>query len=407
MKREQKVDLTVARVRKLRPAAGKQRREIGDARVRGLAVRATARGVKTFSYVYRSPVTRRQRRVTLNRWPQAPEAQAEALREARQRALSLQAEVTAGRDPLAPELRRGGDDMTVAELLELYMSVEARPSLKTAGQVERTLRNHLLPLLGDRPLRSIGRADILDLLDGMVQADKAGAAWNVKKYTTRLFNFALERDLLPASPASNLRMRALQRRNEDAGRELTDDELRALWAAIGEERSPWRECMKLLLLTGQRRTEIAELRWSEVDKSRKLLALDPARYKTGIEHVVPLSEQAWGVLGSVPRWPDCPFVFSLDGEGPLRGFGRLKGRLEAATQRHLGRPMPRWRTAHDLRVTVASRLAALGVSAEVGEAVLGHLPPRLRRVYQKHRYLDEKRDALEQWAQHLREVVDG
>ena len=194
-------DLTVGRVRRLRPPRGRDRVEVGDARVRGLAVRATARGVKTFSYVYRSPLTRRQRRVTLNRWPQAIDAQAGALAEARQRALSLQAEVAAGRDPLQPEVRHHGADMTVEELLDFYLRVEARPSIKTAGQIERTLRNHLLPPLGDHPIHAISRADLHSLLDGLVQSGKLGAADNVKKYISRLFSFALERDLLPASPA--------------------------------------------------------------------------------------------------------------------------------------------------------------------------------------------------------------
>lgn len=400
-------DLTVTRARRLRPPRGRERVEIGDGRVRGLGLRATSRGVKTFTFVYRSPLTGRQRRATLNHWPQDPGAHEKALAEARQRALSLQAQVVAGLDPLEPEVEHPAPDMTVAELLDLYLRVEARPSIKTAGQVERTLRRHLLPRLGARPLRSVARRDLHALLDELVQRGRLGAAWNVRKYVTRLFYFALERDLLPASPAAHLRVRALQRPRADAGRDLSDEELRAVWAAIQEERSPWRECMTVLLLTGQRRTEIAELRWGEVDERERLVTLPPERYKTGVEHVVPLSAMAWEALAGAPRWDGCEHVFSLDGRGPVRAFGRLKGRLDAAAARHLGRPLPRWRAAHDLRVTVRSRLAALGVPAEIGEAVLGHLPPRLHRVYQKHRYLAEKREALELWARHLREVVDG
>jgi len=395
--------LTVNRIRLLKPTPDGKEVFLRDEKTPGLIVRVTPAGNRRFNFLYWSPVSQRQRRVTLNKWPTDPQAQGDALAEARQRALSLGAEMAAGRDPL--EAAQPGSGMTVADLLEHYLEAEARPSLKTSGQVERTLRNHLIPTLGKRPIATVTRKDLHAILDRLVKKGKLGACANVRKYTARLFNFALERDLLPASPAANLRVKALQRRQPDAGRELSDEELRAVWAAIGEERSPWRECMRLLLLTGQRRTEIAELQWTEVDDQQRLLAFDPARYKTGIAHLVPLPAVAWEILSKVPKWEGCPYVFSLDGKGPVRAFGRLKKRLDTAAERHLGHAMPPWRGAHDLRVTVASRLASLGVPAEIGEAVLGHLPPRLRRVYQKHLFLDEKREALEQWAKHLMELV--
>jgi integrase len=128
------------------------------------------------------------------------------------------------------------------------------------------------------------------------------------------------------------------------------------------------------------------------------------RYKTGADHLVPLSDLAWKQLEELPRWPECDWVFTLDGQGPVRAFGRLKNRLDTAANRQLGREMQRWRL-HDLRVTVRSNLSRLGFRDEVCEAVIGHTPAHIKRTYNKHRFIEERREALQAWAEHVMGVV--
>ena len=209
-----------------------------------------------------------------------------------------------------------------------------------------------------------------------------------------MFNWALECDIVETSPCAGVRRPSAERARE---RVLDDDELRRVWHGAVALGFPWGSITQLLILTGQRRDEVAMMRWSEVDLGKRLWTLPSERVKNGKVHTVPLSDAAKAMLASIPRAGDYVFA-SPSGGHPSHSHGKIL--LDKA----VGDVAP-WRF-HDLRRTVASGLARLGVNLPVIEKILNHTSGSFAGVvgvYQRHDFAAEKRAALELWAQH----VDG
>jgi integrase len=184
---------------------------------------------------------------------------------------------------------------------------------------------------------------------------------------------------------------------------LTDDELKALWKAAGELGWPFGDIVRLLILTGQRRDEVGEMGWPELALEQRLWTLPRGRVKNDNGHEVPLSAPAIEVIEKLPRVKGCPFVFSTTGETPVSGWGKGKDRLDEAAG------FDDWRL-HDLRRTVASGMARLGIALPVIEKVLNHSSGSFRGivgVYQRHSFADEKRAALEAWGRFVEQLVSG
>jgi integrase len=198
---------------------------------------------------------------------------------------------------------------------------------------------------------------------------------------------------------------------------LDDDELRLLSMAVRRLDWPWRQFFTLALMTGQRREECAGMRWSEINLQidNPAWVLPPSRTKNSREHTVPLSSQVVGMINGVERITDSPFVFTTTGRTSISGFSDGKERLDAAmleiarkeAKARGGDPdavtIAPWRI-HDLRRTVASGMARLGVSVSVVEKVLNHVSGTFAGivgVYQRHDFLAEKRHALSIWADHV------
>lgn len=158
--------------------------------------------------------------------------------------------------------------------------------------------------------------------------------------------------------------------------------------------------MLVLLLTAQRRGEVADIRWSEIDFDAATWTIPTSRAKNGATHLVPLSEDALQAIKSVPRLHNCDFVFTTTGRSPISGSGRLKARLDVSVKGE------GWRL-HDLRRTAATHMAVLGVQPHVIEAVLNHktgIISGVAAIYNRYAYSVEKRAALELWAQHLKAI---
>lgn len=391
------------------------RLEIGDAVVRGLGLRISKNGCKSFSVVYKvpgeggvspdgRPLVGRQHRITLGQWPRL------TVSEARKRATEMLADVAHGLDPRA-QLRQ--DNLvrhanTVASVTERFIELEAKPNVRSWRNAERVLRLHVVSRWGDRPARDIRRAEVHALLDELVAAGSVGTAREVRKHLSRLYNWALDREIVAQSPLTRLKRRDLQN-NPDAGRALTDDELRHVWRAAGQLGYPFGPMYQLLLLTGQRRGEWAAARWSEVDAVQRTLEVPAGRFKGGRDHVVPLAHDVWTIMEGLPRWNQGDHAFSTTGgRSPVSGFSKAKTRLDEKIVEGLAdeEELIPFRV-HDLRVTCETRLADLGFSQEVRDAVLGHARPGLQKVYNKHDYLEEKSLALTQYAAHVMEVVGG
>jgi integrase len=178
-----------------------------------------------------------------------------------------------------------------------------------------------------------------------------------------------------------------------------------VWRAAEKISGPFGALVELLALTGQRRDEVAGMRWHELDLEGRLWTLPRGRVKNDQGHEVPLSAAAVAILKSLPRIADSPFVFTTNGTAPSSGYSKGKRRLDEL----LPREMAPWRL-HDLRRTVASGMARLGINLPVIEKVLNHGSGSFAgivSVYQKHSFADEKRAALDAWGQHVERLVSG
>jgi len=179
-------------------------------------------------------------------------------------------------------------------------------------------------------------------------------------------------------------------------RVLTDAELAQVWKACDGMHGA---AVRLLMLTGARREEVAQLKWSEIQDGA--IHLNNGRSKNGQALIIPLSAPARELLASLPLIADSEFVFTVDGARPIGAWSHAKRKLDAASG------IKAW-VIHDIRRTVATGLQKLGVSLQTVEAVLGHTAGSragIVGVYQRHTFADEKRAALEAWAEHVMKLM--
>lgn len=411
--------ITEAALERLRPPA-EGRLELGDTVVPGLMLRVTSGGAMSWSVLYKvrgegglSPKTGRplrgaQRRITLGTYPVL------GVKKARDAAIEVLERAVNGTDA-----RKSRDAALVVRLASTVEAVsrrfieqDAKPNIESWKKIERALEMHVLPQWGGRPIADIRRRDVHELLDGFIAKRQEGTARDVRKHLSRLFNWAVDREIISENPLAGLKRKDLQYR-ADAGRALSDQELRAVWSAASKLSYPFGPFFKLMILTGQRRNEWADAKHSEVCVRRKVLEIPKARYKGRRDHVVPIAPEAWAIYEAMPKWNGAdPFLFSTQaGEAPISGFSQAKTYLDDLATEEL-RAMTGDPTAalvnyriHDFRVTCESRLADLGFNQDVRDAVLGHAKVGLQRTYNKHDYAEEKRAALEAYAKHVLGVV--
>jgi integrase len=283
--------------------------------------------------------------------------------------------------------------------------------LRDPGATAAILRREWVPPLGVKPVTEITRVDIRNTIEGILArgGDKPPpgtrrasgglyAARHAFGAVRRLFDWLVARDEIAQSPCERLKPRELYGSPEARTRVL-DDEVRRVWAAAEATAYPYGPLVQTLILTAQRRDEIAGARWSEVDLERGVLTIGPERMKNDAGHVVPLAPKVVEILRGLPRFSGG-FIFSgQTGDRPFSGFSKAKKRLD----REIGEIKPF--TLHDLRRTVRTRLAELGVTPFVGELVIGHTQKGVHAVYDLHRYEDEKREALLKWEAMLLSIV--
>jgi integrase len=410
--------LTALNVETWKPA--RDRQEILDRD--GLYFIIQPSGVKSWALRYRRKGDGKAIKHTLGTFP------AITLKAARSLATELRAEVERGADPHGAKVvarRRAAevDDSfeTVARryiadlqfrrkrswewsarLLGLLVDKQAPGSLAVVrdGSTDARggRRTSLVDRWGNRRIGDITDTDIINALD-RVSAHAPVAANRLHAVLRAFFSWARKKRLVASNPCTGLDRPA---KEQSRDRVLDDKELRAVWLAAGGLGHPSAGIVRLLILTGQRRNEIADLRWSEIDLDERVLHLPKERTKNARAHDVPLSAQALAIVAGLPRLADADLVFTIKRK-PITGFSRMKGKLDTASG------VAGW-TIHDLRRTVASGLQRLGVRLEVTEAVLNHRGGSMAGivgVYQRHDYASEKRDALARWADHVDALVSG
>jgi integrase len=379
--------LTVRSVETIKP--GRVRKEIPDRHLPGLYLLVHPSGARSWAVRYR--VSGRSRKHTIGAFP------AIDLKTARDLAGRALRAVAEGRDPGREKaLARTAIPDTVEAIVMQFVELHCRRMNKprTLATTQQLLDLHVLPRWRKRLVKTITRRDVINLLDGLVASGRPVAANRVLTAVRKLFNWAMERDILAVSPCAGVRAPTPEISRD---RVLSDDELHAIWLAASRLGGPFGALIKLLMLTGQRRTEVARMSWSEVDLEARLWTLPKERTKNSRSHDVPLSEPVIAILQSLPRTGD--FVLSVSGRTPVSNYGANKSRLDAL----LPADMPAW-VLHDLRRSAASGMARLGVSLPAIEKVLGHVSGSFAGVvgiYQRHDFAGEKRRALELWGRHI------
>ena len=379
--------------------------DVRDGVVPGLHVRVMPSGQRTFVLVARFGGSKNPTRRRLGAYGEL------TLEEARQKARHWLDLIGRGVDPKHEEERQRQaalrkQENSFAVVSEEFIKRHAS-KLRKSATIERELRHEFISRWGDRPITDISQHDVVSVLDAAVDRGAFYQAHNLLGHCRGLFNWALARGIygLEKSPCDRLKPQAVIGRRLARQRILSDDEVRALWAAAEAMRYPYGPLLKMLLITGQRRSEVSEARWSEFDLAKKLWVIPPARMKTNAAHEVPLSDEAMKVLVSLPRFNRGDALFSSTyGVKPVNGFARAKEILDREMTARLPiAPSPY--VLHDIRRSVRTHLSALPIPDLVRELVISHTKPGLHRVYDQHRYIVEKRHALDLWGARLRDIV--
>jgi len=422
--------LTDKRLETLTAPAGK-RLDIADTIVRELRMRVSDKGAKSWSVVYRiagkGDSGRRgpMRRMTLGSYPLV------SLEKARDKARAALDAADRGLDPAAARADQLAHQktQTFEAVLDRFVDLHVKQNTKEGrfareraallgaaadgkpvklkgpkgklgrSAAERIIADNALPVWRGRLIETITRAEVHDLLDAVVTSKGEPLARELRKHLTKMFNWAADRGHLPASPLAGMRRPELGYVARE--RVLSMEELGRLWEASGEVGYPFGSMLRLLILTGQRRSEVAELELGWIDHAQKAVEIPASRYKTKRPHVYPLSAPAWAIVEALPRWNDGDCLFSTtNGARPVSGFSKAKARLdELVTKRGAAveqPPLAPW-TVHDIRRSVATHMARLGIAQEHIERVLGHVVPGVAGTYNRYSYLEEKRSALETW----------
>jgi integrase len=399
--------LTDRGLKALRPAAAGKRELIHDAVVPGLAVRITDRGVKTFVLIKRFPGSRHP-------VPRALGAHgAVTLEAARDKAREWLELLRKGVDPSQEEERQRQAELCRQEnsfgaVAEEYLRRAVIGKQRKAAVVERELRGEFIDRWGAKPITDVTAHDVIAVLDAAVDRGAPYQAHNLLGHIRRFFNWTIARRVygIDRSPCDRMRPKDVIGRKASRQRVLSDDELRALWRASEKLGYPYGPLYRLLLITGQRKSEVAEARWREFDLDKKLWVVPPERMKMANAHAVPLSAEALAVLQSLPRFKNGDHLFSTDfGKKPVNGFSKSKARLDRAMQDGFGAAVPPF-VNHDIRRTVRTHLAALPIAPLVAERVIAHAKQGLDKTYNLHEYASEKAHALDLWAVRLRSIVE-
>jgi integrase len=389
--------LTVKAIENFKPGAS--RREVPDGEVRGLYLQIFPSGKASWAFRYR--FGGRTRKLTIGASPEI------GLKDARDLARAAHLQIASGEDPGAAK-RAARTDATALPARDMVEKVAAQFLARhvknlgpaTRSEVERVVAKEILPTFRGRRLSEIKRPDVIAWLDAIVDRGAPISANRALSWFKGLCNFAIERGVLDVSPIAAIKAPSPETPRD---RVLSDDELRAVWEAADALEPVPAGFIKLLILTGQRRSEVAEMRWAEIDLEKRVWTLPKERAKNGIEHTIPLPDQAIDILKALPE-RGSPFALTVNGRNPIRGTPLIKRRID-----RLAPPMPPW-VLHDIRRTVASGMARLGINLPVIEKLLNQVSGSFAGivgVYQRHSFADEKRTAMAAWARHVEQLVTG
>lgn len=372
-----------------------------DEKQPGLRLYVTPLGTKTFQFQVRSKSHDRVVTRTLGKYPSLK------INEAREQAAALLSEVNAGVNielQKKEERRQRMLDPTVNDFADEYIEKYAKVNKRSWKADRRTLDVDILPEVGKLKMKDVTRRDLVAIIDNVSSRGSMIMANRVHALLSKLFAFALERDVVELSPVYGMKKRSAEKSRT---RILTDDELRNLWCALGSSAAEM--ILKMIIATGQRPGEVRQIEWKEIQGDQWVVPAEKS--KNGLVHVVPLPPIAMGIIEQMKGITSMgQYVFP-----GRRMSGELKGdrclvdtvtiHLMAKIVEKLG-----WEEKarpHDLRRTVRSNLSKLGVGKDIAERILNHKEQGISATYDRHDYLREKTSALAKWNNHLEGIVHG
>jgi integrase len=435
--------LTDTEIRKLCAKPPSKRVEHPDGKVAGLFFITQPSGATSWALRYR--VEGASRKLTLGPFPTL------SLKAARRKAEEERGNIARGEDPAAAKqtsraaakAERERETDLIEKVVEKFIERYAKAKTRDWSETKRLLEKNALPKWKGRPLSTITPQQIHDLLDEITDRGAPIAANRVLAQLKVLGGWAVGRGIIEKNPFEGIKAPASEK---DRARErvLNDVEIKQVWDAAEALGQPFGPIVKLLLLTGARRDEVASMEWRELDFSPVQISMEAdgrqaevagkrwsipkERTKNKRAHVIPLSDAALDILKGLSRVETKrgadgktrpALVFTTTGNTPVSGFSRAKASLDELIAEQLRKEaeprgealeaVPSW-ILHDLRRTVATNLQKLGIRLEVTEAVLNHVSGSragIVGVYQKHDYAAEKRAALDAWARRLETIING
>ena len=375
--------------------------------VKGLALRVTPTGKKSF--VYRYWRHGKAKRYTIGSYPSI------SLKKAREKAESLYESVNDGNDPLEERKakQKKPDVITFKELSKIYDGIHL-PTLRESLRDYHTwaMKTKVLPTIGKKNLKDVSQQDVIKLLDKIaIKGDAKATANKVRSRLHHMFEFARGRGYVTSNPVSDTK--PYEGGNNQSERFYSADEIKNILQVIEQINEPARSYLKIIMLTGQRRTETLMMKWENIthekdDEFEGWIWTIPKQYaKSNRDHVVPLSPMARDVLSRLKeRAGENPFVFA-SGAGDDIPIG-LKTVKRAVKKIKDESGVSDYRL-HDTRRTVATWLAKLGTPAEVVSKVLNHKTggggSLVTRIYNRYEYRPERQKALNRWSQQIEKIL--
>jgi integrase len=429
------------------PPADVDRLELGDRKCPGLLLRFERRGPPTFRW--KATDGERRRYIHIGPWNLAGKTGHVTLAQAREwlrrlkeaakggRLAEVEGELRAWLDEGAPTPAPAKDapaGRTVREVAEEWYQRRILPVRRAPESIRRTLDKDVLPAIGDRVFTDVEELDLGRLVDAVVDRGATTYAGTVLAHVKQLWRWAQGRGYLKANgvrlanPAAALEAASFRVTKGKRTRFATDTELRQVWARLERPLPGYRTmdpilslALRVLVLTGVRSGELRRATWSEIDWDEATWTVPPdhQKLKPGqprVPWVVPLSAGAVEILRELQRHAgESPFVLPSPSNQPAKGGCLAKGSLSRAMQALFEAPEgaqvalgdAERLTPHDLRRTVRTGLARLGVRHEIAERCLNHAVQGMEAVYNQHDFLEERREALERWAVHVDQVVHG
>lgn len=367
--------------------ASDKRQEFWDISLQGFGLRTTPTGRKTYFVMCRD--NGKQRRITIGQYPIISLAEAREVAREKLRLVSLG----------LPLEQKKKETISLEQVFNSFIEIYVK-NKRDWKRSEARLRNTLIKKYGAIDIREITRKDIISLLDSIVARGAPVQANRVHAGARKFFNWCVERGYIESSP-----MLHISKPTEEIPRDrfLYDDELKKIWLEVENMPYPFGPIFQLLILTGQRRSEVSDMRWNEVDFKNKSWTIPKERSKNGRANSVPLTNQAITILETLPKFLHSDFVFSTTGRTSVSGFGKVKNRLDKATG------VQDWVT-HDIRRTVTSGMAKLKIPPHIVEKILNHTSETfsgVAGVYNRYGYDDEKREALQAWENYILNNIEN